>query len=537
MEKLDHRFGDDGDFWIEYSDLLRKYQSFERTRLFGQDWRVTQTWTTLNVPWTLDYHDTHFKFSIKKPGPVVIVLAQLDDRYFRGLQGRYRFELTFRVHKAGEEDYIVRSQTPYRMNRSTNVELDLEAGDYEVRVKVNAEKYDWRLPIEDVVRNNAKDRRDKLIRIGLAYDLAHSKGRIIETPEEKKSREAYEKKEKQKKRDEIKKKLLKTRDEGHYLKVKQWHRDQKKVEKKREKKKAKLAEKKARKAAKQAEKEARKAETKEPEAKTEPDVKKEAEIKEEPVVKTEPESDAKVTDVPEAKEDKPAAEVKSDTKTEEAPATDSDQSTPVLVTTSEDGKVATEPASGETKTEKKDESAPVKEETEPEKKSEKTEAEAESEEEEDGDDASSVGNLSDLSEREIEIQIDTNIPAEDTTPEVPTDEEPDEFEKDPWNAVCVVGLRIYYKLDTEDKSDEVIKLSVIRPDPYAEKKDDKEKEDGKDCKTSGLDVDDSAKDATLKGDAPERQQSITGKDESKEESKNEKKEDTKEEAKEDPKKE
>lgn len=110
LQKLDHKFGDDGSFWISYDDLLKKYQAFDRTRLFDSSWKVASIWTTLNVPWTLDYHDTKFAFSLLKPGPVVIVCSQLDERYFKGLEGQYRFELSFRLHKSGEEDYVVRSQ-------------------------------------------------------------------------------------------------------------------------------------------------------------------------------------------------------------------------------------------------------------------------------------------------------------------------------------------------------------------------------------------------------------------------------------------
>lgn len=193
LQKLDHKFGDDGAFWISYEDLLKKYQAFDRTRLFGPEWKVASVWTTLNVSWTLDYHDTKFAFSLKKPGPVVIVFAQLDDRYFRGLEGQYRFELGFRVHKAGEEDYVVRSQNYYRMNRSVNVELDLEAGEYVVVVKVDAQRNERVMPVEEVVRAHAKERREKLLRVGFAYDVAHSKGKIVETAEEKTAREAYEK--------------------------------------------------------------------------------------------------------------------------------------------------------------------------------------------------------------------------------------------------------------------------------------------------------------------------------------------------------
>lgn len=196
LQKLDHKFGDDGSFWISYEDLLKKYQAFDRTRLFGPEWKVASIWTTLNVSWTLDYHDTKFAFSLAKSGPVVIVFAQLDERYFKGLEGQYRFELAFRVHKAGEEDYVVRSQNYYRMNRSVNVELELEAGEYVVVVKIDAQRNELVMPVEEVVRTHAKERREKLLRVGFAYDVAHSKGKIIETDEEKAAREAYEKRKK-----------------------------------------------------------------------------------------------------------------------------------------------------------------------------------------------------------------------------------------------------------------------------------------------------------------------------------------------------
>lgn len=201
LQKLDHKFGDDGSFWISYEDLLKKYQAFDRTRLFSPgEWKMASIWTTLDISWAIDYHDTKFAFSLAKSGPVVIVFSQLDDRYFRGLQGQYRFELSFRVHKAGEEEYVVRSQNAYRMNRSVNVELDLEAGEYVVVVKIDAQRREYIMPAEEVVRAYAKDRREKLLRIGLAYDVAHSKGKIIKTSEEKEAREAYEKRRRERER-------------------------------------------------------------------------------------------------------------------------------------------------------------------------------------------------------------------------------------------------------------------------------------------------------------------------------------------------
>ncbi|RNJ53192.1 hypothetical protein D7B24_002271 [Verticillium nonalfalfae] len=154
LRQLNHTFGDDGAFWISYTDLLKKYSMFDVTRLFGPDWTSITKWTTLEVPWVSDYHKTSFALTITRAGPVVIVLSQLDDRYFRGLEGQYRFDLGFRLHRAGDgEAYVVRSEPAYRMRRSVNVEIDLEAGNYEVHVRVEATRNDDLLPTHQVIRN------------------------------------------------------------------------------------------------------------------------------------------------------------------------------------------------------------------------------------------------------------------------------------------------------------------------------------------------------------------------------------------------
>ena len=77
MNLLEHKFGDDGVFWISYKDLLRKYQFFDRTRLFSPDWSVTQQWTSIDVPWSADYNETMFAFTLTENTPIVIVLSQV----------------------------------------------------------------------------------------------------------------------------------------------------------------------------------------------------------------------------------------------------------------------------------------------------------------------------------------------------------------------------------------------------------------------------------------------------------------------------
>ncbi|KAH7203608.1 hypothetical protein DER44DRAFT_779703 [Fusarium oxysporum] len=491
LQKLDHRFGDDGDFWISYEDLLRKYQAFERTRLFTDDWRVSQLWTTLSVPWALDYHDTHFSFTLSKPGSVVLVLAQLDGRYFRGLEGQYMFELGFRLHKAGHSDYVVRSQTPYRMTRSVNVELELEAGDYEVRVKINATRNQDILPIEKVIKDNAKSRREKLLRIGLAYDLGHCKGRFVETPEEKAARKEHEAKIKQKKRDKIKAKLLKEREETHYLATRQFERDEHKRLKRKEKLALKKAAKKARQEARKAERAAIKAEKA---AKKAAEAEAKAKLEAEEAAKKEKEEDTEA-----AKEEKiESGEEKAESKPEEpmTPESTADED-------SNEKEGAKEAEVAEPKADEKGAEADAEEEEE--------EQDIESEPE---TDVESVGTLAALADRELWIHVDnytgtiSSDSDSDNESTTSSSSSTSEAEKDPWNAVVVAGIRIFHTGLGEGEDDSDINLKVIRPIPFG--KDDEEVDVEKKCSTKVLDVDDSAKDATLVGDANEKIRFIKG---------------------------
>ncbi|KAJ9129876.1 Calpain-D [Pleurostoma richardsiae] len=182
QEELGHSFGGDSVFWISYDDLLRKYQHFDRTRLFRDpDWCCCQRWIGVEVPWQAQYREA-FHIKLTKDSPVVLVLSQLDARYFKGLQGQYRFRLYFRVHefgRPGAEDYIVRSHGNYLMDRSVSVDLpDMAAGSYTVFIRVVAERNSSAPSVEDVVRRECKHRveNEKLSQVGLSYDLAHSKG-------------------------------------------------------------------------------------------------------------------------------------------------------------------------------------------------------------------------------------------------------------------------------------------------------------------------------------------------------------------------
>jgi hypothetical protein len=181
QEELGHNFGGDSVFWISYEDMLRKYQHFDRTRLFRDpDWRMCQRWIGVDVPWKPQFNEK-FQIKLTRESPLVLVLAQLDNRYYKGLHGQYSFRLHFRIHEVnrpGAEDYIVRSHGNYLMDRSVSIELpSMLPGEYSVFISVVGERNSAASSIEDVVKREVKKREEneKLVQVGYAYDLAHSK--------------------------------------------------------------------------------------------------------------------------------------------------------------------------------------------------------------------------------------------------------------------------------------------------------------------------------------------------------------------------
>lgn len=180
--ELNHKFGADSVFWISYEDFLRKYQHLDRTRLFmdSPEWRVTQKWISVEVPWKAEF-EQKFKIVLTKESPIVLVLSQIDHRYFKGLQGQYDFRLQFRLHEINspdENDYIVHSHGNYLMERSVVTELkSLAPGTYSIFIKVVADRKSWRDSVEDVIKYQTRKRTDneKLASVGMSYDLAHSK--------------------------------------------------------------------------------------------------------------------------------------------------------------------------------------------------------------------------------------------------------------------------------------------------------------------------------------------------------------------------
>lgn len=136
-------------------------------------------------------------------------MSKLDARYFMGLAGEYSFVLKFRVQKEGEEDYMVRSHSSHFMRRSVNAEINLEPGRYHVLMKITAFRDEEVESTEEIVRRLASVRREKLVQVGLSYDLAHAKGLVAETEQERHEKERRKAHERQRLRHETKRKLQK----------------------------------------------------------------------------------------------------------------------------------------------------------------------------------------------------------------------------------------------------------------------------------------------------------------------------------------
>lgn len=476
MELLKHRFGDDGMFWISYKDFLRKYQSLDRTRLFGPEWSICQQWTTANVPWSADYNDTKFSVTVTKPGPVVVVLSQLDSRYFRGLEGEYTFQLHFRFEKDGDESFMVRSHSNYSMSRSVSTDIDLEAGTYSVLMKITAKRWVGDSTPDQVIRNSCMNRPEKLIQVGLSYDLAHAKGEIRETEKEKAARELREQKKKaadhQKRRAEFRADMLK-----------EWETDKKRLARRKRqaqrkeayfKKKAEKA--KAAIAAKQGEdtgapasenNEAETTNVEAPASKVKGAEGIESKAAEDQQTQAGSEAKTAVTEATTSVPLSPPPETPMNGDDEAGWVDEEEAKEDAGGRLGEDAEAAPTDAA-------KEEGGILQADVTGKAAPKDDGGEAEVEEDEDWDCASDASfqssivtelDLPPLSEAAPDV-----APAEDNT----VDEANAEFEDDPWNAVCVVGLKVYSK-------DKDLCVETIRPKHELEESD------------TPLDVDDASK--------------------------------------------
>lgn len=151
-------------------------------------------------------------------------LIELDARYFNGIEGRYRHALHFRVYNNKEHKaYLVRSMhvsgSDNSCTRSVSADIELEAGTYQVLIKVTTDRYSSPTSC-GVVIPEYKWRQEKLLQVGRNFDLAHSKGKRRE--KEQLNRRQQLEEERRRKRDvNVKARRLRQREKAKMKKRKE----------------------------------------------------------------------------------------------------------------------------------------------------------------------------------------------------------------------------------------------------------------------------------------------------------------------------
>ena len=91
------------------------------------------------------------------------------------MEGLYRFQLHFHVYAEGENELLAASHGSYLGSRSVSTECELPPGRYTVHLRISATKLDTAKSVTEVISQNSRQRRSKLLQAGLQYDIAHAK--------------------------------------------------------------------------------------------------------------------------------------------------------------------------------------------------------------------------------------------------------------------------------------------------------------------------------------------------------------------------
>ncbi|KAF5372175.1 hypothetical protein D9758_005084 [Tetrapyrgos nigripes] len=144
MHEFGHEFGEDGQFVMEYKDFLSCWDTFDRTLLLDDTWVLSSQWlhvTSRPLPSAWTFGDVSFTFSVSQPTLAVIVLSQIDNRYFNNISGRSHWQFDFVVFKKDQKEIVAESSHSRLYARSVNLEINLEAGDYVVHVRFDRTQY------------------------------------------------------------------------------------------------------------------------------------------------------------------------------------------------------------------------------------------------------------------------------------------------------------------------------------------------------------------------------------------------------------
>ncbi|KAF8704580.1 Cysteine proteinase, partial [Rhizoctonia solani] len=144
LPEIGHKFGNDGEFVMEYSDFLKTWSVIDRCRVFDKTWSMSSLWLDAMCrpfPCAWNYGDVSFTIKVEEATPAIVVLSRIDDRPFQLLSGCYVWNMDFNIFRKGDEkeDPLHSSNHTGFWRRSVNLEIDLEPGEYVVHVRLDRE--------------------------------------------------------------------------------------------------------------------------------------------------------------------------------------------------------------------------------------------------------------------------------------------------------------------------------------------------------------------------------------------------------------
>ncbi|KAF7976604.1 hypothetical protein HWV62_6102 [Athelia sp. TMB] len=140
LKALDHKFGDDGVFVMEYSDFLHHWEGIECTQLFDDTWVQSSHWLNVRsrpLPSAWQFGDVSFTFTVPKRTDAVIALSQSDTRFYSTVQSAALWSFDFKLFKKGSQRVLGSSSYSYGLTRSSTLSIELQPGEYVVHVRLS----------------------------------------------------------------------------------------------------------------------------------------------------------------------------------------------------------------------------------------------------------------------------------------------------------------------------------------------------------------------------------------------------------------